>query len=464
MIRSAIAKRLVSSNSSSSSSSSSSGWSWLCQKTSSSSSRSSSSLVGQCLKDDNNNNKKLEFEFDGIEKTSKSSSSRWFHSASLGGGGGLPSSMRAAVFREPNQPLTIEEFHIPRPKSGEILLKTKACGVCHSDLHVMKGEIPFASPCVVGHEITGEVVEHGPATDTKTIARLPIGSRVIGAFIMPCGNCCYCSKGHDDLCEDFFAYNRAKGTLYDGETRLFLHSSGKPVYMYSMGGLAEYCVVPANGLSILPKSLPYTESAILGCAVFTAYGAMANAAEVRPGDSIAVIGIGGVGSSCLQIARAFGASDIIAVDVQDEKLQKAKIFGATHAINAAKEDAVGKIMEITGGKGVDVAVEALGRPQTFLQCVQSVKDGGKAVMIGLAQTGSVGEVDINRLVRRKIQIIGSYGGRARQDLPKVVRLAETGVFDLTNAVSRKYTFEESNNAFQDLNKGNIVGRAVIEIM
>ncbi|KAH0987899.1 hypothetical protein GBA52_015076 [Prunus armeniaca] len=332
MIRSAIAKRLVSSNSSSSSSSSS-GWSWLCQKTSSSS-RSSSSLVGQCLNDDNNNNKKLEFEFDGIERTSKSSSSRWFHSASLGTGGGLPSSMRAAVFREPNQPLTIEEFHIPRPKSGEILLKTKACGVCHSDLHVMKGEIPFASPCVVGHEITGEVVEHGPATDTKTIARLPIGSRVIGAFIMPCGNCCYCSKGHDDLCEDFFAYNRAKGTLYDGETRLFLHSSGKPVYMYSMGGLAEYCVVPANGLSILPKSLPYTESAILGCAVFTAYGAMANAAEVRPGDSIAVIGIGGVGSSCLQIARAFGASDIIAVDVQDEKLQKAKIFGATHAINA----------------------------------------------------------------------------------------------------------------------------------
>lgn len=123
MIRSAIAKRLVSSNSSSSSSTSSSGWSWLCQKTSSS--RSSSSLVGQCLNDDDNNNKKLEFEFDGIGKTSKSSSSRWFHSASLGGGGGLPSSMRAAVFREPNKPLTIEEFHIPRPKSGEILLKTK---------------------------------------------------------------------------------------------------------------------------------------------------------------------------------------------------------------------------------------------------------------------------------------------------------------------------------------------------
>ncbi|CAL0325227.1 unnamed protein product [Lupinus luteus] len=388
-----------------------------------------------------------------------------FHTESTSSGGdGLPSYMRGAVFWEPNKPLTIEEFRMPRPKAGEVLIKTKACGVCHSDLHVMKGEIPFSSPCVVGHEITGEIVEHGPLSDPKTVERLPLGSRVVGAFIMPCGNCSYCSKGHDDLCEPFFAYNRAKGTLYDGETRLFLRSNGKPVFMYSMGGLAEYCVVPANAVSVLPKSLPYNESAILGCAVFTAYGAMAHAAQVRPGDSVAVIGTGGVGSSCLQIARAFGASDIIAVDVQDEKLLKAKIFGATHTINAAKEDPIAKILEITGGKGVDVAVEALGKPQTFSQCTHSVKDGGKAVMIGLAQAGSMGEMDINRLVRRKIQIIGSYGGRARQDLPKLTRLAETGIFNLSDAVSRTYTFEEADKAFQDLNEGKIVGRAVIEIM
>ncbi|XP_019432397.1 PREDICTED: alcohol dehydrogenase 1-like [Lupinus angustifolius] len=150
-----------------------------------------------------------------------------FHTESVGSGGdGLPSYMRGAVFWEPNKPLTIEEFRMPRPKAGEVLIKTKACGVCHSDLHVMKGEIPFSSPCVVGHEITGEIVEHGPLSDPKTIERLPLGSRVVGAFIMPCGNCSYCSKGHDDLCEPFFAYNRAKGTLYDGETRLFLRSNG----------------------------------------------------------------------------------------------------------------------------------------------------------------------------------------------------------------------------------------------
>ncbi|CAK7328554.1 unnamed protein product [Dovyalis caffra] len=393
--------------------------------------------------------------FDGDDNTKISKSS--YHVSS----GGF---MRGAVFWEPNKPVTMEEFHIPRPKAGEVLIKTKACGVCHSDLHVIKGEIPFPIPCAIGHEITGEVVEHAELTDRKIVERFPVGSHVVGAFIMPCGNCFYCSKGHDDLCEDFFAYNRAKGTLYDGETRLFLRNSGKPVFMYSMGGLAEYCVVPAHALTILPDSLPYAESAILGCAVFTAYGAMAHAAEVHPGDSVAVIGVGGVGSSCLQIARAFGASDIIAVDVQDEKLQKAKIFGATATINSMKEDPIERIKEITGGRGVDIAVEALGKPLTFSQCTQSVRDGGKAVMIGLAQAGAVGEIDINHLVRRKVQVIGSYGGRARQDLPKLVKLAESGIFNLTDAVTRKYGFEEAAKAFQDLNQGKILSRAVVKIM
>ncbi|KAG6512237.1 alcohol dehydrogenase-like [Zingiber officinale] len=407
--------------------------------------------------------------------TANLSSRRWYSgSGSISGIDGVtaagyhvsggPSFMRGTVFWEPNRPLTIEEFQMPRPKSGELLIKTKACGVCHSDLHVMKGELPFSSPCVVGHEITGEVVDHGAHTDIGVIKRFPIGSHVVGAFIMPCGNCFFCVKGQEDLCEAFFAYNRAKGTLYDGETRLFLRSNGKPVYMYSMGGLAEYCVVPANGLAPLPSSLPYSESAILGCAVFTAYGAMRHAAEMRAGDSVAVIGVGGVGSSCLQIAKAFGASEIIAVDVLDEKLHNAKTLGATHTINGLKEDVVDKIKEITGGRGVDVAVEALGKPLTFMQCTKSVRDGGKAVMIGLAATNAIGEVDITRLVRRQVKIIGSYGARARQDLPQVVKLAETGIFNLRNTVTRKCKFEEANDAFDDLNHGKIVGRAVVEIM
>ncbi|KAB5512260.1 hypothetical protein DKX38_029288 [Salix brachista] len=169
-------------------------------------------------------------------------------------------------------------------------------------------------------------------------------------------------------------------------------------------------------------------------------------------------------SSCLQIARAFGASDIIAVDVQDEKLEKAKTFGATATINSKIEDPIERIKEITGGRGVDIAVEALGKPLTFSQCTQSVRDGGKAVMIGLAQAGAIEEIDINRLVRRKVQVIGSYGGRARQDLPKLVKLAESGIFNIADAVTRKYGFEEAGKAFQDLNQGKIFSRVVVEIM
>ncbi|GLJ16944.1 hypothetical protein SUGI_0292760 [Cryptomeria japonica] len=378
--------------------------------------------------------------------------------------GNGPSSMKAAVFWEPGKPLTFEDFHMPRPKTGELLIKTKACGVCHSDLHVMKGDLAFARPCVVGHEITGEVVEHGAHTDSVTLKRFPIGSHVVGAFIMPCGNCFYCVKGQEDLCEPFFDYNRAKGTLYDGETRLFLRSNGKPVYMYSMGGLAEYCVVPATALTILPDSLPYTESAILGCAIFTAYGAVKHAADMHGGDTVAVIGVGGVGSSCLQVARVFGASKIIAVDVKDEKLENAKKLGATHTINASKVNVVDTIKEITGGRGVDIAMEALGKPGTFKQTVLSVRDGGKAVLIGLAPSGVTAEVDMTRLVRRQIKIIGSYGGRARQDLPKLVELAETGIFNLETAVSRKCTFDEAEAVYNALDRGEIIGRAVVEIM
>uniref|UniRef100_A0A6N2KR17 Enoyl reductase (ER) domain-containing protein n=1 Tax=Salix viminalis TaxID=40686 RepID=A0A6N2KR17_SALVM len=376
-------------------------------------------------------------------------------------------------------------------------------------LHVVGNKDLFPKASISHNDTAQSVSEDYKAFGTFILCRemvviFPVGSRVVGAFIMPCGNCFYCSKGHDDLCEDFFAYNRSKGTLYDGETRLFLRNSGKPISMYSMGGLAEYCVVPAHGLTILPNSLPYSKSAILGCAVFTAYGAMAHAAQVRPGDSVAVIGVGGVGSrgnylivkqnnnSRLlmhhKIARAFGASDIIAVDVQDEKLEKAKTFGATATINSKIEDPIERIklnemlkfpthdesattkafwlylVRNNWRKSVDIAVEALGKPLTFSQCTQSVRDGGKAVMIGLAQAGAIGEIDINRLVRRKVGSSNWLLWRKGKAGSSECELAESGIFNLADAVTRKYGFEEAGKAFQDLNQGKIVSRAVVEIM
>lgn len=363
--------------------------------------------------------------------------------------------MRAAVLREVGGRFALAELPRPEPRAGEVLVKVGACGVCHTDLHVVKGEVAFPMPCVLGHEIAGTIAALGPG-----VAGAAVGQRVVCSFIMPCGHCAYCVQGRDDLCETFFSYNRLRGTLYDGETRL-RDADGAPLWMYSMGGLAEYAVVPATDVFPLPAALPFDEAAILGCAVFTSYGAVCHGAELRGGEAAAVVATGGVGSNLIQMARAFGAAPLIAVDVRDDKLAKAQELGATHVVNAAREDAVARIRALTGGRGVDVAFEALGRPETFAQAVESVRDGGRAVMVGIAPAGATAPVEITRLVRRGIRIVGSYGARTRTDMPALLRLVEAGAVNPGRAVSRRYALDEVNDAYAALARGEIVGRAVI---
>ena len=162
---------------------------------------------------------------------------------------------------------------------------------------------------------------------------------------MPCGYCNYCIRGREDLCETFFSFNRLKGQLYDGSTRLY-RSSGTPIAMYSMGGLAEYAVTPDTSVFKLPSTIPLDDAAIIGCSIFTAYGAVRNQADIRPGQRVAVFAIGGVGTQVLQMARAFGASQVIAVDIKSEKLESSLQFGATHTINSLEEDVTEKIKEL----------------------------------------------------------------------------------------------------------------------
>src|SRR5712691_9748073 len=240
--------------------------------------------------------------------------------------------MKAAVLSEVGGHLILEEIPRPSPKAGEVLVKIVACGVCHTDLHVIKGEVKFPLPCVLGHEISGVVAEVAPEVQ----ATRP-GDAVVCSFIMPCGICSYCVRGRDDLCETFFAMNRLKGTLYDGESRLH-RADGASLAMYSMGGLAEYAVVPASDVFPAPTTASLADACILGCAMMTAYGAVKNQARVQPSDTVAVVGVGGVGSNVIQIARAFGAGQIIAVDVRDDKLEAVKGLGATHTVNATRGD------------------------------------------------------------------------------------------------------------------------------
>ena len=368
--------------------------------------------------------------------------------------------MRAAVWTGDGATLQIEEIPVPQPKQGEVLVKVTACGVCHTDLHVMKSEVAFPSPAVLGHEISGTVVALGP--DTDPVRGVEVGATVVGAFIMPCGQCRQCQRGRDDMCLPFFAMNRLKGTLYDGTTRLH-RTDGTPLAMYSMAGLAEYSVVPINALAPLHGDVPEIAGAVLGCAFFTAYGAVHQTAALQAGETVAVVATGGVGTSIVQLARAAGAETVIAVDISDEKLAAARELGADHVVNSATTDAVAAVRELTGGAGVDVAFEVLGRQQTFEQAVKMLADGGRMVAVGIAAGASTANVEITPLVRRGYRIMGSFGGRTRQDLPAVIDLAASGVFSVEDTVTRTYPLDAAGEAFEALARGEIQGRAVIDM-
>jgi S-(hydroxymethyl)glutathione dehydrogenase/alcohol dehydrogenase len=362
--------------------------------------------------------------------------------------------MLAAVLPMAGARLQVEEIPIPRPRRGEILVRVAACGVCHTDLHVIKGEVAFPTPAVLGHEISGTVAAVGEGSDGHAV-----GSRVVGTFIMPCGSCPACLRGRDDICEPFFTFNRLRGTLYDGETRLH-REDGTPLAMYSMGGLAEYAVLPASGAFALPDGVPLEEAAVLGCASLTAYGAVRHGADLHLGERVVVIGTGGVGSLIVQFARAHGAVQVVAVDISEEKLRAAGALGATDVVDASAEDPVARVVELTDG-GADVAFEALGRPETFLQAVEMLRDGGRMVAVGIAPVGERAGVEITRLVRRGLHIVGSYGGRPRTDMPRLLALVERGVLRPADSITRRFALTDVDAAYRALDRREIVGRAVV---
>jgi succinate semialdehyde reductase (NADPH) len=373
--------------------------------------------------------------------------------------GRRPDTMRAAVLTAPGEKLTVQEIRTPRPGYEEVLVRVTACGVCHSDLHVMQGAIPFPTPAVMGHEISGTVVELGPGAERSGLAE---GEPVVGAFLMPCGRCAYCVQGRDDMCTTFFEKNRLRGELFDGTTRLH-GMDGESLAMYSMAGLAEYAVLPVTAVARLPAELDATRAAMLGCAALTAYGAVRRAAELRFGETVAVVAIGGVGSNLVQLARAFGAREVIAIDIDDDKLASAERLGATVTVNSRTRDAREAVLAATGGRGVDVAFEVLGSPRTFEQALSLITAGGRMVPVGLGAAGATAAVDINQVVRRGLRVVGNYGARTRSDLPAVVDLAARGLLRYREVVSRVYDLDDVAEAYEALEGGRINGRAVVSM-
>jgi NDMA-dependent alcohol dehydrogenase len=365
---------------------------------------------------------------------------------------------KAAVLHAINTPLAIEELDLDGPRAGEVLVKVAAAGVCHSDLSTINGTIPKPLPIVLGHEGAGVVMDVGPG-----VSLVKPGDRVILSWVPDCGHCPFCTTGKPNLCDNRSPYTN--GTLADGTVRF--HKGKQDVWHF--GGVScftEYLVAPETGTIPMKTDVPLDRLALVGCAVSTGVGAVINTARVPPGSSVVVFGAGGVGLNAIQGAALVDASLIIAVDLLDNKLEMAKQFGATHTVNASRQDPVEAVRELTarlpGGPGADYAFEAIGNAKTIAQAFMAVRKGGTAVAIGIAAPNALVSIPPQWLVYGERTLTGSFYGscRIRVDFDRMIRLYESGKLKLDELISRRIKLEEINEGFRAMEQGE-VARSVI---
>ena len=352
--------------------------------------------------------------------------------------------MKAAVLREAKQPLVIEEVGIEEPGPGQLLVKIAASGVCHSDLHFIDGLWPAPTPVILGHEAAGVVERVG-----EGVTYVEAGDHVVLLFIPFCGSCRDCTTGRPNLC----AQGRsATATLRIGDKVV-------PPFM-SMSSFAEYAVVQEGGVVKIRKDASLEGAALVGCGVMTGVGAAINTAKVKPGSICAVIGTGGVGLNVIQGCVLAGAERIIAIDINPNKLEMAREFGATDFVDASKENPVAKVLELTGG-GADYAFEVIGLPEAITQAFDMVRRGGEAIVVGMAPMGSEVTISAPAFLAEKVLRGCVYGStRPRYDMPLLIDLYMAGKLKLDELVSRTYPLEGINDAFTALKNGE-VARSVI---
>ncbi len=355
---------------------------------------------------------------------------------------------KAAILFEVGKKLDLREVEVAPPKSGEVLIKMAAAGICHSDLHVMTGHLDAELPAILGHEGSGIVAGVGPG-----VSSLKPGDHVIPLWRLSCGVCEYCSDGRPALCAEGLQI-RKTGRLLDGSTRFKL--GGKEIKHFAgVSSFSEYSVIPEKAVLKIPDDFPLDRAALLGCGVITGVGAVVNAARVKPGSSVAVIGTGGVGINVIQGAAIAGAEKIIAVDVLPNKLEFARQFGATHTVNAKETNPVEAIRALTGGRGVDYAFEVIGLPATIRQAYDSLKKRGLAVVVGVTPMTMEVSVPIMTLVFEERTLTGSIYGSSRPliDIPLLINMYKAGKLKLDELLTRRYPFSQINEAYEALERG-----------
>jgi len=364
--------------------------------------------------------------------------------------------IRAALLREPNRPFEIETLDLDEPKSGEVLVRIAAVGVCHSDWHLASGATKHPMPVVAGHEGAGAVEAIGP-----DVADIQVDDHVILNWAPSCGRCFYCLRDRPNLCDTYTGPIWA-GTMLDGTTRLSL--KGAPVYSYcGLAAFATHTVVPRQSCVVIRKDVPLESACLVGCAVATGVGAAMFTAKVQPGDTVLVFGCGGVGLNVIQGARICGAGQIIAVDTRMEKIWVAKHFGA-QSVFLAEDDIVKIIRDRTGGRGADHVFEAIGNPALQEKAFECVRPGGTLTLAGLAPMGSTTNFPSAVIARQEKTIRGSYYGtvNAQRDFPMLIELYSAGKLNLDDLITRRYSLAQINDAYRDMLAGQLA-RGVIVI-
>jgi Zn-dependent alcohol dehydrogenase len=365
--------------------------------------------------------------------------------------------MRAAILDAPGAPLTVYDDVVSEaPHAGEVAVRVSHCGVCHSDLHLVDGSMPPMTPIVLGHEAAGVVEAVGPGVTT-----LVPGDHVVLSPCPPCGHCYWCLRGEFSLCTNSMAL--ATSAHPDGGTRL--SRGGEVVYRgLGVAAFAEVVVIQESGAVKIPSDVPLDVACVIGCAVQTGVGAVIHTAKVRPGDTVLVLGLGGVGQSVVQGARLAGATTIIVSDPVAGRREAAIGFGATHAVDPTRDDLLGTVMGLTG-VGVDVAFDAVGRVSLIQDGLAATRAGGSTVMVGVPPIDEqlvIESPTFFAFTEKKLLGCLLGGVNSPRDIPRIVDLWRAGLLDLEGLVTARRPLIEINEAFDDLRAGRGI-RTVISL-
>ena len=340
--------------------------------------------------------------------------------------------MKAARLVETGRPLELQEIRVPQVGPADVLVRVMAAGICHSDVHYRKGQSPaYPLPLTLGHEVAGVVEQIGSA-----VRKLKVGDRVCLHYLVTCGTCFYCNRGTEQFCV-----------------------SGAMIGNHRDGGNAEFCCVPERSVFLLPPEIPFDQGAIMMCSSATANHALLKS-RLKPGESVAIFGTGGLGMSAVQLAKASGALRVFAVDIRDSKLETARGLGAI-PVNARKTDPVKKLRDLTDGRGVDVAVELIGIPLTMEQAVKSLGTMGRAVLAGITDR-SFEIQSYNDLLNKEAEVIG-VSDHLAQELPRLIEWVSKGRLDLSPVIARTIPLDVDliNAVFDRMEQGTDEARVVI---